>query len=80
MLLDPPADSLWNPRRSTGFDGTINSPACTRAGPTDGLLIGELHPGRAANREVSKDTDLVSGRPWQAAEILTRSEPGSRAR
>ena len=73
MLLDPPADSLWNPHRSSPFDGTINAPACVRAAPGDGLLIGDLHPGRAANREVSKDTDLVGGRSIAAAAVLASS-------
>ena len=72
MLLDPPADSLWNPRRSDPFDGTINTPVCTVAGPDDGLLIGTLHPARAANREVSKDTDLVGGRSLAAAAVLAQ--------
>ncbi len=70
MLIDPPADSLWNPNRSSPYDGTINTPMSQRVGPDDELLIGTLHPGRAANREVSKDTDLVGGRPWSAAAAL----------
>ena len=72
VLLDPPADSLWNARRSSRYDGTINNPVCMRAGPDDGLLVGELHPGRAVNREVSRDTDLVSGRAWKAAAVLAQ--------
>ena len=76
MLLDPPADSLWNPRRSNPFDGTINTPVCARAAPGDGLLIGTLHPARAANREVSKDTDLVGGRSLAAAAVLTQPDRG----
>ncbi len=71
VLLDPPADSLWNPQRSSAYDGTINTPTTIRAEPTDGLLIATLHPGRALNREVSKDTDLVGGRPWQASAVLS---------
>ena len=73
MLLDPPADSLWNPDRSGPFDGTINTPNCQRAEPGGELLIGTLHPSRAANREVSKNTDVVGGRPWRAAAALTAS-------
>ena len=72
MLLDPPADSLWNPRRSSPFDGTINAPVCVRAAPGDGLLVGALHSGRAARREVSRDTDLVGGRSLAAAAVLAR--------
>jgi len=75
MLLDPPADSLWNPGRTQPFDGTINTPECVRAAPGDGLLVGTLHPGRAANREVSKDTDLVGGRSLAAAAVLAQPAP-----
>ena len=70
-LLDPPADSLWNPNRSSPYTGTINTPVSQRAAPDTELLIGTLHPGRAVNREVSKDTDLVGGRPWRASAALT---------
>ena len=76
MLLDPPADSLWNPDRSSPYNGTINTPISQRAEPDDELLIGKLHPGRAVNREVSKDTDLVGGRPWQASAVLAESTSG----
>ncbi|MDE0603234.1 MAG: carbon-nitrogen hydrolase [bacterium] len=77
MLLDPPADSLWNPKRSSPYNGTINTPTSQRADPDDDLLIGTLHPGRAVNREVSKDTDLVGGRPWRASAALV--EPVAQA-
>lgn len=70
MLLDPPVDSLWNPNRSNPYNGTINTPISQRVQPDDDLLIGKLHPGRAVNREVSKNTDLVGGRPWKAAAAL----------
>jgi predicted amidohydrolase len=77
MLLDPPAGSLWNPNRSNPYDGTINTPVSQRAESDRDLLIGTLHPGRAVNREVSKDTDLVGGRPWIAAAALV--EPVAQA-
>ena len=73
MLLDPPADSLWNPDRSSPYNGTINTPISQRVEPDDELLIGKLHPGRSVNREVSKNTDLVGGRPWQASAVLAES-------
>lgn len=75
MLLDPPADSLWNPHRSGPYDGTINAPVCARAAPGDGLLVGTLHPGRAVNREISRDTDLVGGRSRAAAAVLVQPNP-----
>lgn len=73
MLLDPPAGSLWNPNRSSPYNGTINTPISQRVEPDDDLLIGAMHPGRAVDREVSKNTDLVGGRPWQASAALTES-------
>ena len=72
IMLDPPADSLWNPQRSSEYNGTINTPTTIRAELGDGLLIATLHPGRALDREVSKDTDLVGGRPWQASAVLSQ--------
>lgn len=77
MLLDPPADSLWNPNRSSPYEGTINTPISQRVQPDDELLIGKLHTGRAVNREVSKDTDVVGGRPWQASAVLADSTSGT---
>ena len=71
ILLDPPADSLWSPRRTSDFDGTINTPQIMRAAAGEALLVGTLHPGRALNREVSIHTDLVGGRPWQASAVLS---------
>ena len=71
MLLDPPVDSLWNPQRNSPYDGTINTPEAVRAAPGEALLVGALHPRRALNREVSRDTDLVGGRPWQASAVLS---------
>ena len=73
LLLDPPADSLWNPHRSSAYDGTINTPETIRAEPGDGMSISTLHPGRALHREVSKTTDLVGGRPWQASVVLSET-------
>ncbi len=75
MMLDPPADSLWDQHRSRPYDGTINMPSVVRAEPGQRLLRATLHPGRALNREVSRDTDLVAGRPRQFAAVLTEA-PG----
>ncbi len=76
MLMDPPADSLWNPVRSSPYDGTINTPVITRAAGDEELLLATLHPERAANRQVSKNTDLVGGRPWKASQVLVSTSPG----
>ncbi len=71
VVCDPPADSLWNKSRSSPHDGTINFPQITEADQTQELLLANLHPSWARNREVSKDTDLVAGRPWLECGALT---------
>ena len=64
----PPDFTLWSPSRERVFDGTINRPDVLR-GPTP--LRGVVHPARAVNRQISKGTNLVDGRPWQLAGSLT---------
>ena len=71
VVCDPPADSLWSKSRSKSHDGTINFPHITEADQTQELLLANLHPSWARNREVSKDTDLVAGRPWRECGTLT---------
>lgn len=71
MVLNPPADSLWSPERSRPYDGTINTPEMARAHADDVLLAATIHPQRALQREISRDTDLVGGRSWQASSVLT---------
>ena len=71
VMFDPPADSLWNASRSSAFDGTINNPEMFEASPNDRLLVASLHPLRATNRQISKDTDLVAGRPWRGCGALS---------
>ena len=71
----PPDFTLWAPSRERTFDGTINQPDVTRAGPS-GSAFGTVHPERALNRQISKGTNLVDGRPWQVVgEALTRQHP-----
>ena len=70
-LIDLPPDfTLWHPDRTRPFDGTINTPDVLRADSRDEALTGELHPARAGNRLVSKDTDLVGGRARRSAAIV----------
>jgi len=69
----PPDFTLWAPSRERTFDGTINRPDVLRApgdGASDGSLHGVVHPARAVNRQISKGTNLVDGRPWQLAGAL----------
>jgi predicted amidohydrolase len=64
----PPDFTLWSPSRERVFDGTINRPDVL-SGPAP--LCGVVHPDRAVNRQISKGTNLVDGRPWQLAGSLT---------
>lgn len=71
-LIDPPADSLWSPSRAQPFDGAINLPDLRRIEPGRDCLIGVVHPARARNREISRQTNLVDGRSLAAAALLTK--------
>ena len=70
-LIDPPADSLWSPSRAHPFDGAINLPDLQRIEPGRDCLAGVVHPARAGNREISRQTNLVDGRSLAAAALLT---------
>lgn len=72
-LIDPPADSLWSASRAQPFDGAINLPDLRRIEPGRDCLAGVVHPARARNREISRQTNLVDGRSLAAAALLTRA-------
>ena len=65
----PPDFTLWAPSRERVFDGTINRPDLTWSGD-DGVLVTTVHPGRSVHRQISRDTDLVSNRPWKLFDVL----------
>jgi predicted amidohydrolase len=72
-LISPPAHSLFDTDRTEPFDGTINAPDIQRIGAGQDHLLGTIHPRRAAQREVSVQTDLVAGRARAAAARLVES-------
>lgn len=72
-LIDPPADSLWSPSRSRPFDGAINKPGLQRIEPGADILAGVVHPARARNREISRQTNLVDGRSLAASARLAKT-------
>ena len=74
-LIDPPADSLWSASRAQPFDGAINRPDLRRIEPGRDLVAGVVHPARARNREISRQTNLVDGRSLSAAALLTAPWP-----
>ena len=68
LVIDLPADfTLWAPERTRPFDGTINLPEIS---DHERLVVGTVHPSRSLNRRISRNTDLVDGRPWQLCESL----------
>jgi len=69
VVITLPADfTLWAPERQRPFDGTINLPDIARARHT---VTADIHPVRTLNRRISRNTDLVDGRPWQLCQSLT---------
>ncbi len=58
----------WKTRQ---FNGTINEPIVTRISADADLTITEIHPATARKKVMSADTDLINGRAWQLATILT---------
>lgn len=54
------------------FNGTINEPIVTCVSAETGLAYADIHPATAKNKVMSSDTDLIQGRAWQLADILTQ--------
>jgi deaminated glutathione amidase len=67
LLVELPTDfTLWTPWERP-FDGRINDPT-VHTGPT-----AVLRPSAAANRLVSRGTDVVDGRPWRLLDVLVEA-------
>ena len=64
----PPDFTLWMPSRDRDFDGTINTPDLVVG--DGGVAEAEVVPARAANKHVSRGTDLVAGRPMAASRAM----------
>ncbi len=76
-IIDLPPDfTLWAPSRTRVFDGTINQPDVVECAP-GGTTMSTIHPERAVNRQISKGTNLVDGRPWKLATALVSPWPAS---
>lgn len=72
IICDLPVDAqLWGASRKTAFDGTINDPIVTRAVRAPSTTHATVHPHRAADRTITKLTDVVDSRPWQLLAPLT---------
>jgi hypothetical protein len=52
------------------FTGRISHPIITEAKPDEDVTHAVVAPAQAANRLVSRNTDLVDGRPWRLLHAL----------
>lgn len=63
--------TLMTPWETRPFDGNISYPIVTYADDSFGLTTAVVHPAHTQNKEVSKNTDVVNGRPWYLVEAIT---------
>jgi hypothetical protein len=71
LILGLTADfTLWT-EWAGPFTGRISHPLVTVIGPDEAAAIGTVAPAQAANRMVSRQTNLVDGRPWRLLDALT---------
>jgi predicted amidohydrolase len=54
------------------FDGLLSQPELHRCPAEPGVYLSTLRPGNAANKVVSRNTDLLSNRPWELSGAITR--------
>ncbi|MFF5081912.1 nitrilase-related carbon-nitrogen hydrolase [Actinoplanes sp. NPDC000266] len=64
-----PDFTLWT-RWQGPFTGRISTPLRTDVPPTTNRATAVVSPAQAANRLVSRRTDLVDGRPWRLLDAL----------
>jgi nitrilase len=67
--------TVMTPWAERPFDGLLSQPILTRAAPHPGLTRSSVYPANAANKIVSRGTDLVRGRAWWLASPLTDEKP-----
>ncbi|MFG2090051.1 nitrilase-related carbon-nitrogen hydrolase [Spirillospora sp. NPDC048824] len=78
LILALPADfTLWTSWDGP-FEGRISHPLVTRT--EEPVTIAAVHPAQAVNRLVSKNTDLVGGRPAHAVAALADDAPSGAPR
>ena len=56
--------TVMTPWAERPFDGLLSQPVLTRAAMHPGITLAQVHPANAANKIVSRGTDLVRGRAW----------------
>jgi predicted amidohydrolase len=64
------AFGMWRQDRTIPFDGRISDPDPVAIEPVPGTTLVEVFPAQAMNRLVTRDTDVVDGRPWELVEPI----------
>ncbi len=59
----------WQERE---FDGLLSQPIWHRSSGQPGVTVVPLRPANAADKVVSRNTDLLAGRPWDLAAAIVR--------
>ena len=54
------------------FDGLLSQPQWHRCGIDPGISQHSVRPANAANKVVSRNTDLLADRPWRLAGAIVR--------
>jgi len=65
--------TLLTPWAERAFDGLLSQPELTACGPTGDITTAKVYPAHAANKIVSRGTDLLRGRPWYLASPMTNN-------
>ncbi len=63
--------TLWTPWLERSFDGRISHPIVTEAPQAAGTTSARIHPVAAANRVLTRETDVVGSRPWKLLGAIT---------
>jgi len=65
--------TVMTPWKNRPFDGLLSQPILTRA--TAPVTLVDIFPACAANKVVSRNTDLLAGRPWRLAGAIVVPNP-----
>lgn len=63
--------TVMTPWAERPFDGLLSQPILTRAASQPGITHAKVYPANAANKVVSRGTDLVRGRGWWLADAIS---------
>ncbi|GAB3096502.1 hydrolase [Aestuariicella hydrocarbonica] len=62
--------TVMTPWQERPFDGLLSQPEYRPVAATDSFMTVSLHPSAAANKEVSRNTNLLRNRPWDLSAAI----------